>query len=223
MKIPRQIQAQLQSYYDLELHHRVDDYLITDNRLAAALEDNPHSRETSEKLLVREDRDGLQVSLYLEDDLLQSLDENNPFRELNHRNLAQYCTALEGVSHFVYLTFNATHDRPVSQLEMELQAEVDKFVSINLLADRQGTTLQWQELHAFLFTNCDFDEQLDSDDLERYQAASLYAAEFCSALYIRNGGTLNQDAIRTELCRFYRTRHRDKLSRCTEDSAIPSP
>ncbi len=46
-------------------------------------------------------------------------------------------TALEGVSHFVYLAWNAGHDKPVSLLELEMQAEVDKYVGSYWLMRRQ--------------------------------------------------------------------------------------
>ena len=52
-------------------------------------------------------------------------------------NVADYWTALEGVSHFLYLAWNAGHDKPVSLLELEMQAEVDKYVASYWLMRRQ--------------------------------------------------------------------------------------
>ena len=42
---------------------------------------------------------------------------------------ADYCTALEGVSHFHYLVWSLARGRNVSLLELELQAEVDKYAT----------------------------------------------------------------------------------------------
>ena len=43
-------------------------------------------------------------------------------------DLDPLCQIIEGVSHFVYLADRARVDREATQLELELQAEVDKFV-----------------------------------------------------------------------------------------------
>ena len=52
-----------------------------------------------------------------------------PLRAPARGNVADYWTALEGVSHFLYLAWNAGHDKPVSLLELEMQAEIDKYVA----------------------------------------------------------------------------------------------
>lgn len=221
--LPALIQAQLQSYYDLHLEHHVDDFLITDRGVADSLESNPDARDTSEKLLVLEEPDGLSIALFLADDVLNSLQGNNPFERLDGSNLGEFCMVLEGVSHFTYLTFNANHDRPVSRLEMELQAEVDKFVSIVLLADEQGGDLCFNELLDFLFARCRFDSALNETELARYRAASDYASTFCSQLVEMSGGEIGEISTRSRLRRFYRKRHLDKLSRCLKPQGIQSP
>ena len=221
--VPAQIQAQLQGYYDLTLPQHVGDYLITDRRIANYLDNSTESYDTNEKLLVLEEPDGLNVSLFLADELLSNLDSNNPFEDLNNTNLNEFCTVLEGVSHFIYLAYNAGHDRPVSQLELELQAEVDKFVSIILLAKQQEVRVCWENLADFLFSRCGFDPQLSDQDRRRYLEANDFASAFCAHLTQRSRGEIDHVETRSELCRFYRKRHFDKLSRCGEPRAIPAP
>ncbi len=221
--IPGLIQTQLQQFYDLELSCQVNDYLITDRQLVSSLGTRPFTGNVEEKLLIREEPDGLGVSLFLAEELLSSLAGNNPFDHLNNDNLGEFCTALEGVSHFIYLTWNATYDRPVSQLELELQAEVDKFVSIILLASEQGNAIQWQDINDILFANCEYDPSLDSTELARYQCANDYASYFCSQLERRNTGPIDSEITRKELRRFYRKRHLEKLSECNQASAISGP
>ena len=72
--------------------------------------------------------------------MLERLTAHCPMRALDESNLADYCTALEGVSHFHYVTWSAGCARNVSLLELELQAEVDKYASALslLLAQRAG-------------------------------------------------------------------------------------
>ncbi len=59
--------------------------------------------------------------------------KSSPLVRLNESNVADYWTALEGVSHFHYFAWNAGHDKPVTLLELELQAEIDKYVASYLL------------------------------------------------------------------------------------------
>ena len=85
-----------------------------------------------EELIVAEPAGGsdeLALSLYLDPALLARLARADPLGRLHAGNVADYWTALEGVSHFLYLAWNAGHDKPVSLLELEMQAEVDKYVA----------------------------------------------------------------------------------------------
>ena len=68
------------------------------------------------------------MALYIDAAVLERLARRDPFDALTHENLADYLTAAEGVSHFVYVAWNTGHDKPVTLLELELQAEVDKYV-----------------------------------------------------------------------------------------------
>src|SRR5437762_13493477 len=77
------------------------------------------------------------MSLHRAPALPEPLAPEDPLRRLHAGNLADCWTALEGVSHFLYLAWNAGHDRPVSLLELEMQAEVDKYVVSYWLLRRQ--------------------------------------------------------------------------------------
>ena len=217
------IQHQLHSIYDLQLDHRVRDFLITSQQQASSLETATAKRSTNEKLLVCQDNDELGVSLFIDEEVLDSLSRNDPFKNLNQENLATFCTALEGVSHFVYLSWNAHHDRPISQLELELQAEVDKFIAIAYLSRVQGKPVAMHELSDWLFNSCRFDPELNPGELDRYQSANAYAAQFCARLHkYFPQSDIDQIAYK-ELRRFYRMRHMEKLNECSGSGEIPGP
>ena len=59
--------------------------------------------------------------------VLRRLEATDPFERVTDDNLQDCCTALEGVSHFHYFVWSADRRRHVSLLELELQAEVDKY------------------------------------------------------------------------------------------------
>lgn len=96
--------------------------------------------------------------------------------------LDEYCVAAEGVSHFLYLTQCASENRPVTLLELELQAEVDKFVHLSeKLALGPGSTEQHVLLEV-LFERYELRAHVDATEAERYRNASKVAAKFCHRL-----------------------------------------
>ena len=130
------LQELIGDIYDVRVAYDVYDFLVTDRR---RLPPAPHAGLADEELIVAESADGaeLALSLYLDPALLERLASADPLVELHGGNVADWWTALEGVSHFLYLAWNAGHDKPVSLLELEMQAEVDKYVASYWLLRQQ--------------------------------------------------------------------------------------
>jgi hypothetical protein len=197
------LQNLLAGIYDVPLTHDVDEYLMTDrSRLPPAL----RASGGNEQVLVAEDGDTLWLSLFLEPAVLQRLASANPLEALHAGNLADYWTALEGVSHFVCLVWHATHDRPVTLLELELQGEIDKYVSSLWLLREQDPKRFPAELHQLLFQHARVDAILAGDRIGLYRRANDYAARFCRRLAhaLRPSGPAARAAAIAELRRFYR-------------------
>src|SRR5690606_12241291 len=87
------------------------------------------ARKAREQLLVVEAEGEMNIALYLEPAVIANLSTHDPSRRLGDHNLGDFLLAVEGVSHFIYTVCCARAERPVSQLELELQAEVDKYVT----------------------------------------------------------------------------------------------
>ena len=96
--VVRQLQTLLAGIYDVPVAHDVAEFMLTD-RSALPLEFR--AVPTDEQLLVAEHDDGMALGLFLEPAVLARLDAANPLAVLNGANLADYWTALEGVSHFL--------------------------------------------------------------------------------------------------------------------------
>lgn len=208
----RGLQTLLGRLYDVELAYDVYDFLVTDRTSIAA--STNEQRTLDEELLLAESADGAGVALYLDPEILSRLEAADPHRALTENNLADYCTALEGVSHFVYSTFGLERDMPVSLLELETQAEVDKYaITVFLLAEQQGGHSYPAQVHARLFDHVSFDARLEPDQYERYRTAHRCAAHYCRRLERRfvNRGKLKIEAMVRELRSFYRLRHAAKL------------
>ena len=208
----RDLQTLLGRLYDVDVPYDVYDFLITDRRTVPAAVNE--RRALDEELLLAETADGAGIALYLDPEVLRRLEAADPHHELTENNLADYCTALEGVSHFVYSIWGLERDMPVSLLELETQAEVDKYaITVFLLARQQGGESYPAQVHARLFDRVSFDARLEPEQYERYRTAHALAARYCRRLERRfvNRGRAKIEAMVRELRSFYRLRHAAKL------------
>lgn len=198
-----QMQGLLAAIYDLPVAHQVGDFLFTDRRLLPA---ELRATAADEQVLVSEEPQSAAIGVFVDESVLKRLESTNPMRRLDGGNIVDFWTALEGVSHFMYLVFNASHDRQVSLLELELQAEVDKYVASLWLLRAQGPAHFPRGLHRLLFEEAHVDPALAGERTGLYQRANGYAARFCRRLErqlaARRSG-LARDML-AELRRFYR-------------------
>jgi hypothetical protein len=200
--------------YDVSITHDVYDFLVTDRgHLPAAV----RSSESDEELIVAqpaaESGGEVGMSLYLDPALLERLALADPMVRLHDGNVADYWTALEGVSHFLYLAWNAGHDKSVSLLELEMQAEVDKYVASYWLMRRQFPERFPAELLRLLFARTRIDPRLARGRESMYRDASRYAEKFCRRLEqsLRGGrGDCEAEAL-AQLRRFYRLTNAQKV------------
>ena len=160
MQILEKIQGVIERTYDLESGHRVSDFVVTCPKFAHYFGLRPDAGARQEQVLVRGDSAAVDLAVCLNEQVLERLRDQNPMASLHDGNLEAFWTALEGVSHFVYLVWNASRSRQVTQLELELQAEVDKFVTTALLVAAQQGGRVPTELHSWLFDLCRLDETL---------------------------------------------------------------
>ena len=205
-----QLQDHLTSIYRVDPGYDVRDFLITDPALAAILGDGSLIDETEESVLVREDKDGLALSVFLDKEMLTRLRDANPLLQLQVHQLNDLWTVLEGISHFNYIVWRARKNRSVSLLELEMQAEIDKFVSTFFLASNQEDGELAIKLHGWLFDQVSFNPGLNEEQQERYQIANNYAARFCHGIRKRLARDWREGL--DELRYFYRLSQRDKIS-----------
>jgi hypothetical protein len=207
------LQTELAAMYAAPVGHDVHEFLITDARLAAALTPDGAPTTNRERLLVQQSDGELALSLYIDDHVLSALGADDPIEFLHDGNLDDFLIALEGVSHLQYLLFRAEHARPVSLLELELQAEVDKYVAAARLVSVQGDGRVPRALHARLFEQVRFDGSLAAAELARYLEANQLAARYCHELRRRYPGHHREASFMGELRGFYRLGGREKIGR----------
>ncbi len=117
------------------------------------------------------------------------------------------------MSHFVYLALCAAGERPVSALELELQAEVDKFACCVLMHPNAG------DVRRRLFRDVRFAEDLEPGERERYRTANDEADRYAGALERQFVAPDRLDDMLADLRRFYRLSLRDKLAHIARAAA----
>jgi hypothetical protein len=152
-----------------------------------------------EALLLREANDGaLEMTLRL------------PALE-GEAGLDVLCQIIEGVSHFVYVVERARVHREATQLEMELQAEVDKWVVLaaslrgSLDVDRSA------DLRARLYERVSFEHDEASEEGQRYRLANDAAHRFVRRMERDYVGRARFGEMRVELRRFFHEGQEEKL------------
>lgn len=189
----------LEHIYDVGTGYQLADFLITDERIATALDGR--GRANREKLLIRHHDDAIDLSLYLDEQALARLVRHDPRACLDDHNFADFCLVLEGISHFTYVAWNAAYDKRVTLLELELQAEVDKFVTASALLRAQRRRAHTGALLHRLFERFRLADSLRASERERYWCANTLARRYCQQLQRR----LHRGRhVVAELRRFYR-------------------
>lgn len=210
--IYQEMQDALERRYDLTLPCQVTPFVSHDHDFVRQL--TGETRIPPEMLLIREDTGDLDITLFLEQSLIDSTSGSNA-NQHSSKEYDDYCTILEGVSHFVYLVWNAQYGRQVKPIEMELQAEVDKFV-FSALADGDSETTETrsqsrprpqskhQLLFDSLFRQVKYFHVPGTDMHHRYTVANKFAEQYCSWLSCHFQFTVGDPMLYAELARFYR-------------------
>lgn len=205
-------QRQLHAIYGVKVPHTVSDFVTTDMDFISRLT-NGDKDHLKEKLLVMQEGEDMGLSLYLHTDVINSLADQPLENQLEYENLENLCHAIEGISHFLYLIWRALRQHEVSLLELELQAEVDKYIVLLSLFRRLKKYNAISALHQTLFENVRFDHALSESEAVRYREANHYAGRYCRLFAERYLQDFGSSRMYSELREFYRLGQNAKLRR----------
>jgi hypothetical protein len=177
----REVQLRLESFYALEAGPDVTEFV----KIAAAGE--------REALLLREDGEALEVGLVLPQ-------MGGPSA------LDAGAQLIEGVSHFVYLVERARTELDMTELEIELQAEIDKFVLLAFDGPRLAEP-RARSVRRSLFEDVMHLHPEDTERGERYRLANRLADRLSARLVERR----REQDPRRFLQLFYRAGQTDKI------------
>jgi len=184
------VQRQLEAIYELEPTPSIAPFVRID------------ADELREQLLVRESADGMDIVVVLPVASAEAVLSRDAGAELD-----AYLGAVEGISHFIHLAERARTELPTTLLELELQAEVDKFA---FLAGETAAanTLQLVSLHRRLYEDVRFIHASATEAGQRYRLANGLAARLWSQLIRQGPAALHRDTLK----RFYRASQAEKIS-----------
>jgi hypothetical protein len=192
------VQRGLEELYRVDTGVEIGDFMV-----GAELRDAlVAARRPREQLLVCETDGEMAVALFIDPRALANLVSHDPARRLGDHNLGDFLLVIEGVSHFIYAIRCARAERPVSQLELELQAEVDKYVTCLLATEPEAEVSA--ALRRRLFDDAAYEPDLDHDERARYRAANDNAQRY--AAYLEQAFVVPRriPEMLAELRRFYR-------------------
>jgi len=127
--------------------------------------------------------------------------------------LDPFCAAFEGVAHFVYLTFSSGQGRGVSRLELELQAEIDKYLFLRFALGVGGP-----EVVRRLYEGFELHPELSAGTRERYLVANREARRYARWLDARCREGRAREAL-DDARRVYRLPMARKLERISRAAA----
>lgn len=200
------VQRRLESLYALEHEAEVADFMIAEEEAGALPGDGSRT-------LVTQDGDEISLGVVLDGGVRERLSRSDPRVHLGHENLGPFCTLTEEVSHFLYLLYCARACRSATQLELELQAEVDKYLIAAFFLSLQNEGAVSARLREHLFRRYHLADGVSAERAERYRAANDLAYRYCGFLEDRFLRSSRVAELAREARRFYRLGQREKLER----------
>jgi hypothetical protein len=174
------VQRSLCGIYDLDLDLCAEHFVMDPRRARQLL---PPGSPRSGVLVIEEDEE-LSLGLYFDP-----------------RDVCDPGTIVEETSHLLGLAWHAAHERPVSPLLLEVQAEVDRYAVVRL--DGGDGLSHFRDFH--------WADWMDAAARCRYQTAHVSAQRYCRGLERRFPLRADTPALLSELRRFYRASREEKL------------
>ncbi len=205
------LQRSIERIYDVGGVSRIMEYLIDGKMLQKFSE--IQDVEIREGVYILEEKRETHVGVFLKPERFEAFEHGSPLESLGQENIEDFLTVIEEISHFVYLMWSFGKKRPVSQLSLELQGEVDKYLTtVFHLAAQNGGHFPSEVLQR-LFGEPRWVEGVDGEVQERYQLANKLAYRYCVHLEKEFFHRANLPALLQELRRFYRRDLQSKLSK----------
>jgi hypothetical protein len=167
-----QIQRRLQSINQFEHEYLITDFLC------------PTKRQNA--LVVREAGEDAELLVCIDEEIL----EKNSHLRLPHdfelKDLPELSIVIEELSHFNTFCSGALMNRPLSQLELEIQGEVDKFAVVLDWLHERNESIMRDQIYDLMFGSCRLGEWVNQQDRSRYEEAHEIAKNFIRSVLLKS-------------------------------------
>lgn len=111
------------------------------------------------------------LGIYLGSDIFHRIKKNQKIFSFK-----DFCVMAEEISHFIYIVWSKSNDKKINLLDLELQAEVDKYVLATNFFKSKG------EVFEKIFESFRMRKNLRKDEEERYYTAHRLGKKLASNL-----------------------------------------
>lgn len=129
---------------------------------------------------MQEEKEDLSVGIYFHPSIQTSLSTCEALKsaEWTLQETNAFATAAEEISHFLYLIYHANEGRNISQFDLELQGEIDKFLLLFFHDARESKADAFEALYETVFKNFRWHPLVTAEEQKRYEDANHYAKKF---------------------------------------------
>lgn len=210
------IQKIIEKIYKVETFLDVENYLIYEPIFNIQNDQDPcniKSQSSKGCLLISQDGEELKLALYLGRETVSNLKNIHLQKDFSSSNLSDFFLATEEISHFIYAVWNAMNNRQITIFEMELQAEVDKYIAaIFYSSSINSGRVPAKNIRKRLFEDSVLNQDLLSEERERYRDANRMAMNYCH--YLESNYLKKNDitSLVRDIRHFYRLGQNGKIS-----------
>ena len=165
------METNLQEIYDFKAPTSANNHLVQKEEVQQLA--TPHSNQRAMTISYYQNEE-LFIGVYLERELIDRLVVNIPLKHLNEENLDAFCVVAEEISHFHYIIQRSLKNIPLTKLELEWQAEIDKMLLCWRILLCQDQSPSMHGLLDRLYTSCNY----IASQSDLYMEATYYAQKF---------------------------------------------
>ncbi|GJQ60810.1 MAG: hypothetical protein D8M57_12055 [Candidatus Scalindua sp. AMX11] len=123
----------------------IGDYGYKEFYLEERIQSVVENDSSGSRVFIRDGGDTLKMSIYYPDKLIKVLEENDPRLGLHDDNIDECASFVEELDHFLFIVQNFRQNRPFSLLELELQANVTKYLVLKYFISLQNRAMRLRE------------------------------------------------------------------------------
>lgn len=155
------------------------------------------------RVFIRDEEHPLKVSIYYPDAMIRELEDNDPRAGIHDDNIDLCAGFVEELDHFLFIARNYKLNRPFSLLELELQANVTKYLVLKYFIALQNKSIRLcnydkEYIRYHLFYKCKYDIE-NSSERKRYEDAGKFGM-----IYTKHIDLLSQEDRLRDLRKFSR-------------------